>query len=191
MSLDAHERWRRTQLDVEVELLDENEALVRRPDVVRHLSAAQHVEAHRAWLKERQLRTVRDGRDMWDRRAELFPRLDLCREVERQLGELDVGSAQLHQVMRRLTELDASFASWDGRPIHPEFTRSKCTPETPQTLKEEAAAHTATCSDGRAHLFSWHVRFTPGAGRIFFDGDVDTRRGIIGYIGVKKGGTLS
>ncbi|XXX71633.1 hypothetical protein WMF30_28710 [Sorangium sp. So ce134] len=191
VSLDTHERWRRTQLDVEVELLDENDALVRCPDVVRHLSAVQHVEAHRAWLQERQMCTVRDGRDIWDRRAELFPRLDLCREVERQLSEFDAGSVQIHQIMRRLAELETSFASWDGRPIHPEFVPSKCTPETSQTLSEETEAHTATRSDGRTHLFSWHVRFTPGAGRIFFDGDVEARRGLIGYIGMKKGGKLT
>jgi hypothetical protein len=191
VSLNTHERWRRPRIDVEVEVLDENDALVRRPDSVRHLSAVSHVEEHRAWLKERQLRAVRDGRDLWDRRAEIFPHLDFCREVQRQLGAFDAGSAELGNVVRRLVELDDAFLRWDGRPMHPDLVPSKCTPETPQTLAEEAAEHTATRTDGRAHLFSWHLRFTPGAGRIFFDGDVGTRRGVIGYIGFKKDGKLT
>ncbi|WP_437321953.1 hypothetical protein [Sorangium sp. So ce385] len=32
------------------------------------------------------------------------------------------------------------------------------------------------------------VRFAPGAGRIFFDGDAEARRGLIGYTGVSEGG---
>lgn len=191
VSLDTHEHWRRPHINIEVEILDDKGALVRRRDVVRHLSAAPHVEAHRPWLKERQRLTARDGRDLWDRRAELFPHLDFCHEVQRQLGALDAGSLELANVVRRLIDLDEAFGQWDGTPIHPNFVPSKCTPETPQTLAEEAAEHTATRPDGRSQLFRWHLRFTPGAGRIFFDGDPASRRGLLGYVGIKKGGKLT
>jgi hypothetical protein len=181
------------QLPVEVEVLVdvEKDVFERRADVVRHLAAVPHIEAHRAWLKARQLHTVRDGRELWDRRAELFPSLDLCRETQRQLEALDPGSPALSNVTQRLLAIDAAFGRWDGSPIHPDFLPSKCTPETPQTLAEEVEDHTATRADGSSHLFKWHVRFTPGAGRIFFDGDDATRRGLVGYIGFKKDGKLT
>jgi len=192
VSLDSHERWRSPKLAVDVEVLDEqSDALVRRPDVVRHVSSIAHVEEHRTWLKQRQLRAVRDGRDLWDRRAELFPHVDFCREVQRQLSAFDPGSAQLGNIVRRFAELDDAFRHWDRGPIHPDFLPSKCTPETPQTLAQEAAEHTATRADGRSLLFKWHVRFTPGGGRIFFDGDVDTGRGLVGCIAIKKDGKLT
>lgn len=191
LSLDSHPCWRQSQVSVDVEMLDASDTLVRHIDNVRHVSAVPHVEAHQPWLKARQLRTVSDGYDLWDRRSELFPRLDFCREVRKQLGALDAGSDELQNVMRRLIELEASFACWDGSPLHQDFIPSKCTPETPQTLREEADDHTATRADGSSHLFKWHARFTPGAGRIFFDGDSSTRRGLIGYVGFKKGNKLT
>ena len=48
-----------------------------------------------------------------------------------------------------------------------------------------AAARTFLCPDGEERLFSWHVRYTPGAGRIHFL-PLGPREGcLIGYIGHK------
>jgi hypothetical protein len=191
VSLDTHERWRQPELHVDVEVLDERGAVVKHAAVVRHLVTAAQVEVHRPWLKERQLRDVRDGRDVWERRRELFPSVDFCREVERQLSSFDAGSDALRNILRRLLELDAAFARWTGTPLEADFLLSKCSPETPQTLAEEAQDHTATRADGHRKLFKWHARFTPGAGRIFFDGDAVSGRGLVGYVGVKKDGKLT
>lgn len=191
ISLASDPRWRWAHLPVEVEVLAEDLALVRRPEKVRHLLAPEHVDTHQAWLRQKQVYLVRDGRDLWDRRSQLFPSLEFCRSVQRQIDALDAGSDALRNVLGRLIDLERAFALWDGGPLHPGFVPSKCTPETPQTLKEEADDHTAIRSSGQPHLFKWKVFFTPGAGRIFFDGDARLRRGIIGYVGIKKDGKLS
>lgn len=191
VSLESNAIWRHPSLNVDVDVLDESGQIERRTDVVRHLSQSLHVGMHQSWLKERQLHEVKDGHDLWDRRADLFPNLYFCRELQQQLRSFDPGSDELRNVVRRLVEMDAAFARWDGLPLHGAFLPSKCTPETPQTLKEEAEDHTGTLPDGQARVFSWHVRFTPGQGRIFFDGDAAQRRGVVGYVGIKKGGKLT
>lgn len=191
VSLDSHSRWRDPFLNVELEVLGEDDELERRTERVRHLAVVSHVHAHRDWLANRRIGTISDGRALWDQRREVLPNLEFCNEVEKQLVRLDAGSPELRNVLNRLCEMDEQFARWDGSPIHPSFLPSKCSPETQQTLKEEAADHTATRRDGRAHLFSWHVRFTPGGGRIFFDGDPTSRTGLVGYVGFKKDGRLT
>ena len=191
VSLDSNQCWQRPLLAVEVETLSEKAEIERRHEDVRHIADAAHVDAHRDWLRERRFQSIDDGRDLWDRRRELFPHLEMCREVQQQLEVLDPGSPEFRNVARRLFEVERAFAVWDGCPIHPAFLPSKCTPETPQTLKEEADAHTSTRENGVRHLFSWHVRFTPGAGRVFFDCDSASQRGLVGYVGFKKGRKLT
>lgn len=191
ISLESHERWKRPLLEVELDVLDEDRAIERQPGVVRHVSTAAHVEMHRQWLETRAKQSVADGRDLWARRKALLPHLVFCKEVQKQLARLDGGSPELRSVTSRLFELNERFARWDGRPIHPDFLPSKCTPETPHTLREEVDTHTATLPDGMTLVFSWHVRFTPRGGRIFFDGDSISRTGIVGYVGIKKDGKLT
>lgn len=190
VSLCTGDVWLRPVIAVEVDVLGD-EGIERQRGEVLHFARHDDLEHHRPWLEARARRSFADGRDLWDRRAESFPHLEFCREVEKQLARLHGSSAELGQIVRRLYELDQAFASWDRRPIHKSFAPSKCTPETPQTLEEEADDHTATRASGARSLFSWHVRFTPAQGRIFFDGDPDAGRGIIGYIGIKKGGRLT
>jgi hypothetical protein len=55
--------------------------------------------------------------------------------------------------------------------------------EHAQWLHRFEDEHTFTRPDGERLLFSWHVRFTPEPGRIFFHTDPSTRRGGIGFIG--------
>lgn len=196
VSLDSDERWRHASIPAQVEILGDDGQSSRHTVVIRHMATLPDVEEHRGWLAERVRRSVADGRDLWDRRRALLPNLDLCQEVERQLGNLDAGSDQFRQVLVRLFRLDAVIAVWaqnDARPpVGPEFLPPfKCTPETPQTLKEEAIEHTATRPSGESHLFKWHVRFTPGAGRVFFDVDATSGRGVVGYVGFKKDDRLT
>ena len=191
LSLASEECWNAPNIEIEVEQLDGSGQVSRGAASVRHASAPEHVRAHVPWFEEQARQTIDGAEDLWARRAELFPHLEWCKESEGQLCGFDSGSPHFRQIVFRLFELERAFAEWAGTPIHPDFVPSKCTPETPQTLEEEEADHTATRSSGEKRVFSWHVRFTPDAGRIFFDGDAGRRVGLIGYVGLKKGGRLT
>jgi hypothetical protein len=195
VSLESDLRWEGPVVAADLEFIDDDGEPSRSPVEIRHLANVGHVTVHATWLAERIRRSVVDGDDLWARRGVLLPNVEFCKEVERQLARLDAGSDQFRQVVARLFRLDTTIAEWARtevrRTIDKDFLPYKCTPETPQTLKEEADDHTATRSDGTKHLFKWHVRFTPGEGRLFFDVDPKLGRGVVGYIGIKKGGRLT
>jgi hypothetical protein len=191
VSLDSDVRWQTPFLEAQLAVLGESGEVEEQVAQIRNVARAEDVKHHAAWLGSRVRRSIADARDLWRRRGELFPHLEFCTEVEGQLSRLDAGSDELRNAVTRLFELQDAFASWAGRPIDPTFAPTKCTPESPQTLKEEAAEHTFTLENGSRHLFSWHLRFTPGAGRIFFDGLTSSGRGCVGYVGMKKGNRLT
>ncbi|MDF0731388.1 hypothetical protein P0Y43_11710 [Pseudomonas entomophila] len=190
-SLSSGDQWQGHLLDVEIMALDADGNLTNRHSTVRHIAMPEHVAEHAAWIAERVRTSIRDGQDLWERRSTLFPNLDWCHQTERQVKAFGVGSPHLRNIVLRLIELDTAFSTWNGSSIGPDFVPSKCTPETQKTLADEAADHTATLPDGTQHLFSWHVRFTPNGGRIFFDGDTATNRGQVGYVGLKNDGRLT
>lgn len=178
--------WNAALLSAEVESLDEDDKITRKRIDIRHASTAGHVDAHESWLRGLERLSVRDGQDLWDRRGELFPALEFCKEVKGQLAEFLGGDIVLSSVIKRLVLLQKFFETWDGTPIGPNSLPTKCTPESAPTLAKYKDEHSFTPPIGPARVFSWHLRFTPGAGRLFFDGDAPRKKGIIGYIGKTK-----
>ena len=99
--------------------------------------------------------------DMWDRRAELFPRLEFL-----DIAESDVkGIAEdwFAPLERRLRELDRVTAAWDTGAAATPTWQSSVSPES-QSRRDKF-----WFLDGEnRHLFEWHARFTPRYGRIYF-----------------------
>jgi hypothetical protein len=149
---------------------------------VEHASTNEHLVVHQPWLQH-SLRTVRDWNDLWTRRAELFPSLVFCQSVYDQTISLSPGSDAWHAIRKRLWELEEYFSSWTHGPFEPARLPCKTTQESQATLREHSKERTFLCPDGVHRVFSWHVRFTPGAGRIHFFPDFVSFTGIIGYIG--------
>lgn len=177
-SLRSHHHWDTAEVTVVVDRLDEDAKLQTETAVVRHVATVAHVEVHRAWLTERLRRAVANGGDLVARAASLCPHLELGRDVQAELRQIDAGD-RLRNVLRILFALEDAFAAWKGSPIQPGFIAAKCTSNTPLPFLR---------ADGTSHEFKWHVRYTSpgGAGRVFFDGDHDKLRGIVGFIGLKK-----
>lgn len=175
--------WDKAWLDrVVIKLIRDGLRIEETTERLRHASAAVHVIEHEHWLRELKRLSVKDGRDLWDRRATLFPKLDFCKGTKEQLEEFRSGDRALKQVVRRLDELQKFFEEWSGEPFGPEDFPSKCSPESRVTLAKYEDEHTFTLPDGERRVFSWHVRFTPDPGRIFFDGDARTGKGVVGCI---------
>lgn len=174
--------WDTAWLPIKVHALDSAAKLVESDEEFRHASRADHVDKHADWLHSISRITVKDGRDLWDKRKSLFPALEMCKEVRAQLAGFKSGDPALRQIVKRLVELQRFFANWDGTSIGPSSLPSKCTPESETTMKKYRDEHTFTRENGQEVEVSWHVRFTPDPGRIFFAGDPSISKGIIGCI---------
>lgn len=183
VSLPSANCWDAARLDLHVMSLVEaegqDEGDIEEEDVrVIHASRETHVDG--GWIRDRLQRDIQDGDGLWARRAELLPRLAFCDAVGPQVRSL--GTVMLPSVARRLFELDGFCRDWtEGG-----FDTSRlpnATPESESTLRQYGHERTFRDPDDLERTFSWHVRLTPNAWRVYFDPVPGTRTMIIGYIG--------
>ncbi|GGT18627.1 hypothetical protein GCM10010207_17070 [Streptomyces atratus] len=158
----AHE-WQTPAVSVErselVELDDGSLEFERDCVDVRHISAPPHVDEHLGWIRESSLARAATGRQIWERKADLYPSLQFLPRTEAQLSDLD--PRWVVPVRRCLERLDAAAAAWDPATMHEPEWQSKVTPEG-ETRKRVCRFE----DDGEWETFHLHARFTPGAGRI-------------------------
>ena len=175
-------KWSEEFLEVDAFLLNEEveeNLLVN----VRHSSRQNHLVLHTSWLKDRERPFVRSGKELWIKRNIVFPELIFCEIVSSQIKNLNQGNIEFRQIIDRLTELNQFCENW---PVNSAFDPSQflsyVTPESATRLKDFKKELTITRPDGIVELFSWHARYTPGAGRIHFTYDTSSRKLIIGSI---------
>jgi hypothetical protein len=161
--------------------------------VVCHASTSDHLTYHRQWIRDRveqiadeRLREVHSAEDFWQRREELLPGLDFCDDTLSQLKELFLKN-KLNVVFSKLTELNEAVLKWDNTKPFNHKELCYATPESSSRKNSsELKKHlTIRCPDGTSRFFEYHVRFTPGAGRLYYYPDQSTGRCYIGYISSK------
>jgi hypothetical protein len=137
-------------------------------------------------LRERILRAVGSGDDLWQRKAELFPQLDFCNDVERQMRALSGKEFYFQQVVLALSRLDAALAVWTAGPLHPGMDHSG---ESTPTLDHGTYGpmRDFVCVDNEKRRFSHHLKIFSNNWRIYY---WEVRSGAAGgrahiaYIGV-------
>jgi len=177
--------WNLSHLGLEIRDLDESGELITEHVEVFHASHSDHVLEHADWIKNRTHINIRNGSDIWNYKEELFPNLQFCDSVGEQIKKLLHGNLMLQPIMKRLNELENYCQNWHDSPFDPEKIASKVSLESEATLNKFGQQHTFLCPDGKQRKFSWHVRLTPGAWRVYFHPEKDVRQLIIGYIGDK------
>jgi hypothetical protein len=174
--------WDTSRLAIEVSRLGMDEEVVEARETIRHAATPRHIDDHAGWISDFR-RTVRDFHDMWDRRTILFPSLDFCDSVKKQLEGISPGNPHWHAILKRLWALEDYFSVWTAGPFLADEIACKTSPESQVTLDQFSSCRTFLCPDDVPRVFSWHCRFTPNAGRLYFFPVEATRRGIVGYIG--------
>lgn len=181
VSFDSDPHWETTQLRVEMCELTEEGEIASFEVALPHAATLPAVSSH-AGLLVRSRPLPCDGMDLWSNRADFFPYLEFCDRVEEQIDGWGGRDPRFVQVVKKLRELDDYFESADV--FSPAALRN-CSPESEGTLSAFRTEHTFQTPSGSSELFSWHVRYTPGAGRIFFLPQCNRRRAIIGHLGEK------
>ncbi|MBD9703212.1 hypothetical protein [Streptomyces caniscabiei] len=183
VSLPVAHAWQRPAVTVErtelVELDDESMEFEQETVDVRHISAPQHVDDHLTWIRESGLSRAATGRQIWERKADLYPHLQFLPRTEVQLDDLD--PRWVVPVRRCLERLDAAAATWDPATTHEPVWQTKVTPEG-ETRKRVCRFEDL---DGKTRTFHLHARFTPGAGRIHLRPVGENGKVRIAHIGSK------
>lgn len=180
-------KWDCASLCLIVSELDENADIISSDESLRHIARAEHIREHEKWIAEQMTGPIRSHAELWAIRTEQFESLEFCDQVREQFAALPWDSPQSKQAIKRLQLLNSWWADCIRGSL-PHAARiavapCKLSPESQATLDRFADQHTFMCPDGNQRLFSSHVRFTPGAGRIYFTWADEGNKLIIGHIG--------
>ena len=184
VSLNSETRWDCSYLELAITRL-EDEKLIEEFVKISHASRRHHVQENADWIKNRIHTAVFNGQELWNRKEELFPSLTFCEDICKQMQSLGNGNPLLRQVVKRLSELEECCQSWTDGAFDLKSIPSKASPESESRLQQFRQQLNIKCPDGQEHLFSWHVRMTPGAWRLYFLPESQPGKIIIGYIGSK------
>lgn len=189
VSLLSEAKWDTDFLDIQITELYENIELIDQSEKIVHASRSRHVKQHTEWIKnhiENKLFAGQvDGEVLWERRQEFFPNLIFCEQVEQKLQNLKIGNPILQQIKKRFLELEKYCQGWKNGAFNPNLLPSKTTPESDSRIQQFREELTIKCPDIKERLFSWHLRMTPGAWRLYFSEELGRGKIIIGYIGTK------
>ncbi len=177
--------WDCSSLCVDVSELGEDAALLQSQERLKHVSKLEHAAEHKKWIKAKTKETFADHDELWTNRQRKFPRLLFCERVREMLSQFSWNGDEIRQIIKRLEDLNSWCEEFSGRQrdLWLQQPPSKITPESQVTLTRYRDEHTFMCPDGMTRCFSWHVRFTPGAGRIYFEWCDGDEKILIGHIG--------
>lgn len=184
ISCDSSSEWDCTSVFISAICLEDDE-ISETTQEVKNNSKPIHLELLDDWIKQRTKPSVPNGTILWLKRNLLFPNLFFCENVKDQIIYLNDSYPEFIQIKKRLFELEEYCQQWNQGQFNAAVLPSKVTPESASRLQELEAKLTFLCPDNVSRPFSWHSRYTPGAGRIYIYPDNHQRKIFIGYIGCK------
>ncbi|BAZ12926.1 hypothetical protein NIES4071_47600 [Calothrix sp. NIES-4071] len=181
----SEECWDCSRLELEYKWFNKNEELVHEIVEVIHASRSSHVQEHIdliQQIKERIREGVDDGVELWQRREELFPNLEFCDAVRRQLENILTGQLELQPVINTLSQLQKCCENWSNGYFNLDGYSIEESGESKPTLDKYRKERTFLCLDGKERLFERHVKLRFCNWRIHFFAEKPGKV-IIGYVG--------
>ena len=148
-------------------------------DSVMNLVSITEAERYKDKLRNILFRDVSDGECLVNRFHELFPRLILSREADKNIRALNGHESFFREYIKHFTVLNAAAEKWsEGINFEPAL---KWSYDTKETLSQYGDERTFVCGDGITRKFSAHTKLMSSNQRIYFLND----KGIvhIGYAG--------
>lgn len=125
------------------------------------------------------------GKEMYLRLSELFPHLIFSSKAKNQIRRCHDRSA-IEQIYMKLQDVNEAAKKLNGGDIRKELFHYKASQEHEQ--RSQLPEMDVLFDDGITRHCEWHLRFTPGCGRIHFSTDGGNGQTIyVGHIGGKLG----
>ncbi|MEH2348915.1 MAG: hypothetical protein V7K55_13055 [Nostoc sp.] len=185
ISLLSQECWDCNRVKLEFRYLDEDGEIISEVVEIIHASRSSHVQKHASLIQQNQERiyqNVSDGLEVWNRREELFPNLEFCDAVRKQLEDIRAGQLELQPVVNILFELHKCCKNWNNAYFNLDGYSIEESGESKPTLGKYFKERTFCSPDGRERLFERHVKLRFCNWRIHFFAE-QPGIVIIGYIG--------
>ena len=175
--------WDRSQYSLQVTALDENAEQISIATRARNAYNEESLAEHGDLFPVPLPMAPKSGKQLCRQLAEFYPNLIFADGALKSLKRINSADA-ISQIYERLNDLNDVAASLRGMPFAPSMFSTKATPES--ETREQLPELNVTFTDGVVRLCSWHLRYTPDAGRIHFSADNGDENTIyIGYIGQK------
>lgn len=184
LSFNSESRWSDSYLSLEVLRIDDNQEIVRETVEVVHASCLNHVKQHNDWIQDRIQKTVNinSGKEIWEQREELFPNIDFCDSVNRQLQNIRYRQIELKPVIKALLGLQNSCKNWNEGYFSVQGYSLEESGESEPTLNKYRQERIFVCPDGKERLFERYIKLRLCNWRIHFIAEKPGTL-IIGYIG--------
>lgn len=123
-------------------------------------------------------------RNLWNKRAKLFPCLILCGEVKDQIGQIGA-SSYFNQIVDKLKIFNEAVDNWKAgsfsyRDINASYAL-RISPESDKTMDKYGNERICQLPNGGTEFFELHIK--TGDLRFHFFPDSKTRKVYVGYIG--------
>lgn len=181
-----NEKWNSSNYDIRIQetiLNDDDEFEDKMLDAnSKNITNLKHVSDLQDLISSKVASSIENGSELWLRKKDLFPNLSFCESVKSQISFLNSNSLGFQQILQRLFDLQNTAKSCTEQGIRSDDFPSLTTLESDTRLRNFKNELTILCPDNQYRLFSWHSRFTPGAGRIHFIPYEHDKKFLIGSI---------
>ena len=184
ISFNSERKWNLSKLTLKIRRLNEDDELFDELLEIVHASSQNHVKEHNDWIKYRIRLNINNGQELWNRKEELFPNLEFCDSVKKQLEDILSGQLELQPVIKTLLTLQNYCQTWNSGSFYIQPSILEYSPESQQTLNNSKYKEQREfiCPDGKKRLFSLHAKLRICNWRIYFKPETPGKV-IIGYIG--------
>lgn len=125
------------------------------------------------------------GRELFLQLSELFPHLVFSSKAKGQIKR-NHDRPSIEQIYLKLQDIDSAAQKLNGGVLRSELFHYKASPEHEQ--RRQLPEMYIAFEDGRTRNCEWHLRYTPGCGRIHFSADEgDGNTIFVGHIDGKLG----
>ncbi|MBD2456952.1 hypothetical protein H6G80_23105 [Nostoc sp. FACHB-87] len=182
VSFTSDECWNCSNIEIDTIQINEDEKIFNESLEIPHSSYSHHVNEHKEWIQKRIRDMVIDGEDIWNRKTELFPNLEFCEVVGRQLKNIRTRQLELQPVFKILYELQQCTENWKTGSFNVKGYALEESGESEATLNQYKNERMFLCPDGEKRLFEKHIKLRFCNWRIHFF-PKEPGRVIIGYVG--------
>lgn len=180
ISLETNQLWNKSIISL-LKIILQDEKLIEEYIEVKHASNKNHVIEHQQWIQECLHSDINNGLELWKQRNEIFPYLEFCQSVRKQLANLSLNHQQFRFLKNALEILNNSSRNWqEGSNFKVEGL--DFSGESQSTLEQYWKERTFLCPDGEERTFEFHAKLKSFNCRIYIY-PLQPQKVYVGYIG--------
>lgn len=179
----SHAGWDKEGYNLQMEVLDENGDVTKKITSVANASTEVSLKLYDELFPKTTIQVPESGKLLFFELANLFPCLDFSAAAQNFIKRCQ-SKMITSQIFWKLYDLNKVASIFEGKPFEQKMFASKASPES--ATRESMSELDVKFEDDVVRHCSWHLRYTPGAGRIHFSSDAGDGKTIyVGYVGQK------